>query len=1164
VSLSQQDDYIYDGDTTYTRIQTQYTYDTYGNLTNNSSMGDVSNGNDQVYTNTEYINDTTNWILGVPQRTYTQNSGGSTVAESWYYYSDTYNGTVNYGSAKKFLRKTENALVIGSQGNTTNPTNELTYDQWGNILTTRDGNGNITTTTYDGTYHVFAISVSNAKGHTTGYSYYGVNAVSEGSGVFGQLQRIVDANGRFSFSMYDPLGRLTATWRDGYSQNAPEVSYEYQYWQNYTSPNRTVTKRRISPSEGTINTYTYTDGLGRTIQVQTPSEQAGVMLLSGTVDFESRGLVYAKYIQYKVASSGGYLSPNKQKPTYYYYDTMRRCYQTTYPDQSTSTTYYQDLFQADTDQSGKTVNTYYDAYGRVAAKENAGGGPVTRYSYDALGLCISTWDRAGNTNTTTYDALGRKTRSVDVDMGTWTYAYDKNGNLISQTDAKGKTTSMSYDALNRVLTKVCTNSLLFDTSINIQYTYDSGANGIGRLYREVNTSNIESVTTTYAYNAWGDITQTVKTVGGVDYTTTTGIDMMERPAYVTYPDGSTVYYTYNGNNGSLSMVGSTAGGNQYLRGVSYDSYGLVTGKTLGNGVNYYYEYNYNSFWVQHICADGPAGRVMSYWYNHESNRNVTNVTDDVNNYNWGYSYDFCNRLTRAYRGTGINPSSNIYDRYYTYDNTTGNIATFEGRTYTYSTAHKHAVTSDGANTYAYDNNGNMTSGSGRTITWSMDNKPVSVVSGGVTTRFVYDASGNKVKKKTSSSWRVYINGIYEKDSAGASECFINLDGVTVKKKADGSVFYILTDHLGSASVILNSAGAIVTREYYQPFGSDDTIGALIGETDSHKFTGQEQIAETGLYYYGGRFYDTSLGRFISADPFVGINRYAYCDNNPINATDPSGYTYIPVLSELGSYINDQSSADKCNARYEAIDQALLPVTAPVEQASASSASEARYNDLSWQANRVGNNVFSDQLIDENGNEVDRSNLTYLMMPSFGVGPGNGASALSLLKQAATNPWTLINLGSTGVVKYAAAKSKGATDHEALLEGVYGVALTVPASIGPGMVKYSGRVAKGSIADIAVNHVVPAEYRAIRAKILNPQISVLDTHWSQGTNLGGSLAFGLLGGQFNKYSPVKISQFAISQCYSSTISNWNFYLEQSSGKGLYTVEGLRITAGYFGI
>ncbi len=67
----------------------------------------------------------------------------------------------------------------------------------------------------------------------------------------------------------------------------------------------------------------------------------------------------------------------------------------------------------------------------------------------------------------------------------------------------------------------------------------------------------------------------------------------------------------------------------------------------------------------------------------------------------------------------------------------------------------------------------------------------------------------------------------------------------------------------------------------------------------HKFTGQELDDETGLYYYGARYYDPQLGRFISADTIVQapfdpqtLNRYSYCRNNPIVYSDPSGQMFV--------------------------------------------------------------------------------------------------------------------------------------------------------------------------------------------------------------------------------------------------------------------------------
>lgn len=75
-----------------------------------------------------------------------------------------------------------------------------------------------------------------------------------------------------------------------------------------------------------------------------------------------------------------------------------------------------------------------------------------------------------------------------------------------------------------------------------------------------------------------------------------------------------------------------------------------------------------------------------------------------------------------------------------------------------------------------------------------------------------------------------------------------------------------------------------------------TPGSQANTEPTHGFTGQELDPETGLYYYGGRYYDPELGRFISPDPFVqdpedpqNLNRYSYVLNNPQSYIDPTGY-----------------------------------------------------------------------------------------------------------------------------------------------------------------------------------------------------------------------------------------------------------------------------------
>jgi len=136
------------------------------------------------------------------------------------------------------------------------------------------------------------------------------------------------------------------------------------------------------------------------------------------------------------------------------------------------------------------------------------------------------------------------------------------------------------------------------------------------------------------------------------------------------------------------------------------------------------------------------------------------------------------------------------------------------------------------------------------------------------------------------------------------------------------------DHLSGAGVDTNSSGEAVNVFDYYPFGSvrlEEQNGLF--END-FKFTGKELDSETGLYYYGARYYDAELGRFVSEDPLQfrpgelmktfgtnpqALNFYAYVLNNPMNITDPSGecawdacaletYGAVTVIGTIAAYI----------------------------------------------------------------------------------------------------------------------------------------------------------------------------------------------------------------------------------------------------------------------
>jgi len=178
------------------------------------------------------------------------------------------------------------------------------------------------------------------------------------------------------------------------------------------------------------------------------------------------------------------------------------------------------------------------------------------------------------------------------------------------------------------------------------------------------------------------------------------------------------------------------------------------------------------------------------------------------------------------------------------------------------------------------------------------------VSGGASASFVYDGDGNRVKATFGDSTTVYVGSYYEQTGAGSTKYYYaGSQRIALRRSSyasDNGLFWLLTDHLGSTAITANSNGTRVAELRYKAWGETRyTYGAT---PTTYRFTGQRLDESTGLMYYGARYYDPALGRFVQADTIVpepgnpqDLNRYAYVRNNPLNYTDPSGY--IPCYGD---------------------------------------------------------------------------------------------------------------------------------------------------------------------------------------------------------------------------------------------------------------------------
>jgi RHS repeat-associated protein len=347
---------------------------------------------------------------------------------------------------------------------------------------------------------------------------------------------------------------------------------------------------------------------------------------------------------------------------------------------------------------------------------------------------------------------------------------------------------------------------------------------------------------------------------------------------------------YNGRGLPYSLSGSTAG--NLVTSTLYNQLAQVTEINLGNSLRTIFGYwgvggpydttggYYGRLWEIKTFKSGGSPVLQDVKHTWDAGGNLAQRQDVLAAETETFTYDFLDRLTSV---------SGPYSESYAY-NQIGNIVTKNGVSYNYGTK-PHAVTSVGSASYVYDNNGNMTARGSQTVTWDVENRPVSVTSGNVTSTFIYDGDGSRVKKTEDGQTVLYINKYYEKNvTSGNITTYYYLGGRLVAMRQGTTLTYVHQDHLTGTAVVSDSSGALVSSIKYFPYGATRS-GSV--PTDK-QFTGQ-RLDGTGLYYYGARYYDAGIGRFISADTIVQspgnpqtLNRYSYCLNNPLAYTDPTG------------------------------------------------------------------------------------------------------------------------------------------------------------------------------------------------------------------------------------------------------------------------------------
>ncbi len=567
----------------------------------------------------------------------------------------------------------------------------------------------------------------------------------------------------------------------------------------------------------------------------------------------------------------------------------------------------------------------YDPMGRTAYTATAtpgvfGSGSFPQsYTYDLAGDPLTSDYMRRSTLTSVFDLAGRPTSLTSSADGTLisNVAYDAWGHELSATLGNGITETRGYDLRGRLdaLTAVTGQSWVPGTP-GTGWISVGGSEQSKVLPRGCTEATCQTVYD--SGNVWANVGTASANYGygqGDDSTTVAS-------GLAAQLNGNVVHATASGSTVNLTAAASgsntdyaiSVGSNTTEGDFGHPSFtATASGATLTGGANGYYSGGNTVYSLGGITYAGDNDMLAA--------------TDSANGA-YSFSYNDLNQLAQA-----CTPSCSGTVDAYTYDRY-GNRWTGPGSSLTFNNSYNRM---DGA---SYDANGNLTSSNGQTLQYDAENRLVGV-NGGATASYVYDAEGRRVHESVGGVVKEYI---YAQDGqelsvVDASQNLLQgetyFGGRTLATVGSAGTSYAHTDWLGTVRARTGPAGALAGAYTSGPFG--ENLSAIGGASSLH-LTGKYRDGETGFDYFGARYYNSSLGRFLTPDwsqapaavPYANLanpqslNLYSYVLNNPGTSTDANGHysdlvfdgaTHtITLLDRNGNVIGRWPAADNVDSR----------------------------------------------------------------------------------------------------------------------------------------------------------------------------------------------------------------------------------------------------------
>ncbi len=640
---------------------------------------------------------------------------------------------------------------------------ENEYDEYGNIVRARNGNGAETFFDYDdgtGSY-LYPISEINPVGHqlVTAVDYrYGRPAIRWG------------ANGISTATVYqyDAAGRLICEARPGDSLGDCTFRTTYDFADStgeYSSVR--VERKQSGYSVGRVTTAFF-DALGRErfSEVDAVVQGNPSLVRRGQVDYDAGGRVRERYYPYPAAD----VVPSKGSTRFDYHlngstyaDPLGRVYEINHSDgTSTREEYFGELVRS-YDEQGYRTDRFLDAHHRVVREERLLAGSIESSmstEYDGMGRVTAIYqnDSVIPSKVHVFDSMGRRVSVVDRDSGTWTYGYDHAGNLLYRDDPKpNQHVQYCYDAADRPL-RSCPMDEDFQTAYPCAITCESENRfvyddtqvpfSIGRLSEAKDDAGAFRV---LEYDARGRQVVTEREIDAGGEVTRARLEFAyndtDEIISVRYPDGEVVTTTYDEIGQPISLQNDS--GEQYVTSVWYDELRRATSVWHGNGTrdtrSYFGEEGRHR--LQAVTTTAQQSFALMMVFDYDARGQISSVGDfdgTAKSNNASYQYDHLGRLTSY-----DSHAAGAEDRTYQYDSW-GNMVRKGDRTLVFGdpslpNVSPHQVLATNGIFVVHDENGNRLSGavSGTVYSFNAEDRLERVVEPGASVEFLYDYEGKR-------------------------------------------------------------------------------------------------------------------------------------------------------------------------------------------------------------------------------------------------------------------------------------------------------------------------------------------------------------------------------------------------------------------------------------